>query len=151
MEIRHAEETDMVALVDLFQTSIETQANKHYSDEQIHAWSDRALATSFQEFVLGPTTFVAIDESGPLGFCGYTKDGRIASLYIRPDCAGKGIGKALVTHVLEDARAHGVETFHTEASEMAIPLFEKLGFEKAGFDEVTRGGIHFKRQLMRLK
>lgn len=151
MEIRHAEETDMVALVDLFQTSIETQADEHYSEEQVHAWASRATESSFQDFILGPTTFVALDESGPLGFCGYASDGHITSLYIRPDSSGKGIGRALLQQVLDDAREHGIDDFHVEASAMAIPLFEKLGFEKTGFDEVTRSGIHFKRQLMALK
>ncbi len=151
MEIRHAEETDMVALVDLFQTSIETQADEHYSEEQVHAWASRATEASFQDFILGPTTFVAVDDSGPLGFCGYASDGHITSLYIRPDFVGKGIGRAMLIHVLEDARAQGIESFHVEASDMAIPLFEKFGFEKTGFDDVTRSGIHFKRQLMALK
>lgn len=87
MEIRHAEETDLVSLVDLFETSIETQGPEHYSPEQVHAWASRATEASFQNFILGPTTFVAIDDSGPLGFCGYGKDGHITSLYIRPDSA----------------------------------------------------------------
>lgn len=151
MEIRHAEETDIVALIDLFQTSIETHASEYYSDEQVHAWASRATETSFDDFILVPTTFVAIDDSGPLGFCGYARDGHITSLYIRPDFAGKGIGRALLQQVLDDAREHGIKAFHVEASEMAIPLFEKFGFEKTGFDEVTRSGIKFKRQLMALK
>lgn len=151
MDIRHAEETDLVSLMDLFQISIETQGAEHYSSEQVHAWASRATEATFADFILGPTTFVAVDESGPLGFCGYARDGHITSLYIRPDSAGQGIGKALLTHVLEDARAHDITSFHVEASEKAIPLFEKVGFEKSGFDDISIGDVKFHRQLMRLE
>ncbi|MEQ8736749.1 MAG: GNAT family N-acetyltransferase [Rhodospirillaceae bacterium] len=151
MDIRPAQETDIVALVELFQSSIETQASEHYTEAQVEAWSGRATETSFQDFILGPTTFVAVDESGPMGFCGYAKDGHITSLYIRPDCKGQGVGRALLQHVLDRASADGVNAFHAEASAMAIPLFEKLGFEKAGFDHITVGDVKFKRQLMALK
>lgn len=117
----------------------------------MHAWASRATESSFQDFILGPTTFVAVDDSGPLGFCGYGKDGYIASLYVRPDCAGKGVGKALLQHVLDDARDHGVTAFHTKASAMAIPLFEKFGFEKTGFEDYVVYDVKFRRQLMALK
>ncbi|NKB45130.1 MAG: GNAT family N-acetyltransferase [Alphaproteobacteria bacterium] len=151
MEIRHAEETDLVSLMALFQISVETQGAEHYSSEQVHAWASRATEATFGDFILIPTTFVAIDDSGPMGFCGYARDGHITSLYIRPDCAGQGIGKKLLTHVLEDARAHDVTDFHVEASAMAIPLFEKLGFEKSGLEDYLIGDSKFERQLMKLK
>lgn len=37
MEIRHAEKTDIVALVNLFETYVEVQGKEHYSNEQVHA------------------------------------------------------------------------------------------------------------------
>lgn len=156
MDIRPAQETDLVSLVDLFTDAIEVQGKEHYSAEQVRAWADRASQTSFKNFVLSPRTFVAVDDDGddeserPVGFCGYALDGHITSLYIRPDCAGQGIGKALLTYVLDHARENGVTRFHAEASKMAIPLFEKMGFEKSGFDEVTVGTAKFRRQLMTL-
>lgn len=155
MEIRSVEETDLVSIVELFQDAIEVQGKDHYAPDQVRAWADRAAQTSFKDYVLSPTTFVAVDEteevSGPMGFCGYAMDGHITSLYVRPDCAGTGVGKALLTYVLDQARDKGVTKFHVEASTMAIPLFEKFGFEKSGFDEITVGSAKFRRQLMRLE
>lgn len=153
MDIRPAEETDLVSLVDLFTDAIVVQGKEHYSAEQVRAWADRATDSSFKDYILSATTFVAIDEtggSGPIGFSGYAMDGHITSLYIRPDCAGKGVGKALLQYVLDHARENGVTKFHVEASASAIPLFEKFGFEKSGFDEITVGSAKFKRQLMTL-
>ncbi len=149
-DIRPVEETDLVTLMELFRGAIEAQGRDHYSDDQVQAWSSRASETSFTDFVLQPTTFVAVNDSGPIGFCGYAADGHITSLYIRPDCAGQGVGRALLSHVLEDAQDKGITKFHAEASEMAIPLFEKMGFAKTGFDEVVVANVHFRRQLMAL-
>lgn len=158
MEIRSVQETDLVSLMDLFTDAIEVQGKEHYSAEQVRAWADRATQSSFKDYVLSPTTFVAVDEDNesspsgtPMGFCGYALDGHITSLYIRPDCAGKGVGKALLQYVLDQAREHGITSFHVEASKMAIPLFEKFGFDKSGFDEVTVGSAKFRRQLMTLE
>lgn len=158
MEIRSAEETDLVSLVNLFTDAIAVQGKEHYSAEQVRAWADRATDSSFKDYVLSPTTFVAVDDTDdggpagtPMGFSGYDMDGHITSLYVRPDCAGQGVGKALLTYVLDHARENGVTKFHVEASTMAIPLFEKFGFEKSGFDEITVGAAKFRRQLMTLK
>lgn len=157
MEIRSAEETDLVSLVDLFTDAIEVQGQEYYAPDQVRAWADRATDSSFKDYVLSPTTFVAIDDFNddglagiPMGFSGYSMDGHITSLYVRPDCAGQGVGKALLTYVLDHARDNGVTKFHVEASTMAIPLFEKFGFKKSGFDEITVGTAKFKRQLMTL-
>lgn len=150
-EIREVEDTDLVTLMELFRSAIEVQGRDHYSDDQVHAWSSRASEASFADFVLLPNTYVAIDDSGPIGFCGYAPDGHITSLYIRPDRSGQGVGRALLSHVLEDAQAKGITKFHAEASEMAIPLFEKMGFAKSGFDEVVVANVHFRRQLMALE
>ena len=102
-------------------------------------------------FILSPVTYVAIDDSGPLGFCGYEQNGHIASLYIRSDSSGKGIASALIGHFLEDARSHGIKKFFVEASEMSIHVFEKFGFKVSGHDEIVVGEEHFNRNLMVLE
>ncbi len=94
---------------------------------------------------------MAVDDSGPLGFCGYEPDGHIASLYIRSDSSGKGIATALVSHVLEEARAHGIKRFFAEASDLSVPVFKKFGFETTGHDEIKVGEERFTRNLMVLE
>lgn len=151
MEIRHAEETDIVALVDLFRSSVIVQGKEHYSAEQVVAWANTATEESFDRLILRTTTFVALDGTTPLGFCGYAPDGHITSLYVRPESAGKGVGSALLEYVLEDARAHGIKAFRTEASHMAIPIFGKFGFTHAGKEDYMLGNVHFSRNLMTLQ
>ena len=111
MEIRHAAETDLVELIELYRDAIQVQGAEHYSQEQLEAWANSATEDSFQRFILSPITYVAVDDTGPLGFCGYETNGHIASLYIRSDSSGKGIATALVGHMLDEARAHGIRKF----------------------------------------
>lgn len=155
MDIRRAENTDIVALIELFRTSVKVQGAEHYSPEQVEAWADAATPESFDRLILHATTFVAVDEadagSDPMGFCGYMPDGHISSLYVRPDCAGKGVGSALLTHVLGDARANGITSFHTRASKMAMPLFEKFGFVHGETEDYMLGNVLFRRPIMRLE
>ncbi len=151
MEIRHVEETDLVELIELYRSAIQVQGAEHYSHEQLEAWANSATEESFMRFILSPVTYVAVDDTGPLGFCGYEQNGHIASLYIRPDSSGKGIATALVGHVLEEARAHGINKFFAEASEMSVRVFERYGFKTSGHDEIVVGEEHFRRNLMVLE
>ena len=48
----------------------------------------------------------------------------------------RGLARALVEHVLADARDHGARTATLQSTPTAVPLYESLGFEAAGrFEE----------------
>lgn len=66
----------------------------------------------------------------------------ISDLWVRPDQQGKGVGRALLLHLVEVIRAAGYETatIQTQASNVgAIRLYERCGFEI-----VWRGTEHSK-------
>ncbi len=56
MEICHAEETDLVELIDLYRDAIQVQGAEHYSQEQMEAWANSATEESFMRFILSPVT-----------------------------------------------------------------------------------------------
>jgi len=43
-------------------------------------------------------------------------------------CAGKGIGKALMTHAIEYLDRRGARSIRLDATALGRPLYEKLGF-----------------------
>ena len=47
------------------------------------------------------------------------KTGRIARLYVRPDCQRRGIGTALMAHVEEEAKGMGLVKLRLRAAEKA--------------------------------
>lgn len=55
----------------------------------------------------------------------------LVKLYLRPAARGRGVGKALINHCLQAARAAGYARVYLETTAeltQAIPLYEKLGF-----------------------
>lgn len=53
----------------------------------------------------------------------------ISAMATPPERQRRGVGRALLTSVIEDYRARGVERFHLIASEAGFPLYSSLGFE----------------------
>jgi putative acetyltransferase len=100
---------DAEALADLFVTSIEELAEDYYD---AHA---------------------ALRDDPKL------KENRIIEmLYVAPDHAGQGIGKALLDVMELLARQRGAETLTTDASEAAREFFEKRGYEMQARNTVMR-------------
>lgn len=64
------------------------------------------------------------------------------TIYLAPSHTGKGIGKELMLHLIEECRRYELHTLIaciTEGNEASYALHEKLGFEKVSyFREVGR-------------
>lgn len=65
-------------------------------------------------------------------------------------CVRKGVGRALMGHIFETARADGVTRLDCLATLMAVPFYAACGFEEVGPVTVDlRPGIEFPSILMR--
>ena len=70
------------------------------------------------------------------------------TVYISPTHTGKGIGKELMTRLIEDCRSKGFRTLIaciTQDNEASFRLHEKLGFEKVS--HFRKVGMKFDRWL----
>ncbi|HEY4224228.1 MAG TPA: GNAT family N-acetyltransferase [Pseudolysinimonas sp.] len=71
------------------------------------------------------------------------------SIYLSPAASGKGIGKALMARMLDDAKAAGIKeviaVIADRGAEASIAIHEKFGFKKIG--EMGRVGFKFNRWL----
>jgi ribosomal protein S18 acetylase RimI-like enzyme len=73
------------------------------------------------------------------GFAASTREkmrhrGNIWGVYVAPEARGTGLGRRIVTHVLERARSE-VQQVHlavTATNAAAVALYESLGFERYG-------------------
>jgi putative acetyltransferase len=55
----------------------------------------------------------------------------LVKLYLLPPARGRGVGKAIINHCLQIARANGYARVYLETTDeltQAIPLYERLGF-----------------------
>ncbi|MBD2365317.1 GNAT family N-acetyltransferase [Anabaena minutissima FACHB-250] len=149
MNIRIAEELDIPALAELYQTTVLAIAPGHYSPEQTQMWASFASDTDgFQQFILKATTFIATDETGILGFAGIAEDGHVTATYVRSDRIHQGIGSTLMQKILEYAHSRKMQRLYAEASEFSLGLFEKFGFHNYDTEIVDRQGVQFRRYLV---
>lgn len=121
---------DAETLAALFVESILTLGEDYYSESQLAAWASRVEDTEAFAANLGAmTTILAETEGEIVGFASLKDDKHIEMLYVLPDAARQGIGKALVNVMELLAQKRGAESLSVDASEVAVPLFEKLGYE----------------------
>ncbi|WP_426596029.1 GNAT family N-acetyltransferase [Cellulomonas sp. McL0617] len=114
-------------LTDMFATS---------PAESVHALDPGALTAP------GISFWTARDETGALlGCVALTElaalDGELKSMRTSPDARGRGVGAAMLAHVLTEATGRGYRTVHLETGTEdyfapARRLYERAGFEPCG-------------------
>ena len=62
-------------------------------------------------------------------------------LFVHPDASRRGVARALVTAVLNEARRRGLNRVTTRASRAARPAFQRFGFvvDRENLDNTVRG------------
>jgi len=81
----------------------------------------------------GVETYIAWGDDGPMSAVSVTPTGNTAGISLMatlPEHQRKGMGRALLTQVINDYRSRGVVRFHLGATEAGRPLYASLGFEK---------------------
>ena len=132
---------DAAAVADLFMASIDELAADDYDEEQRIAWASAAEdVAGFGANLAGMLTILAEAEGDLLGFAALKDNKIIDMLYVAPDHAGKGVGKALVGVMELLARQRGAEMLTVDASEVACEFFVHLGYEKQARNTVMRAG-----------
>jgi ribosomal protein S18 acetylase RimI-like enzyme len=61
----------------------------------------------------------------------------LVGMYVRPEAAGRGVGRALVDALLRQARADGIELVVltvTDGNGQAVRLYERCGFRSFGIE-----------------
>ena len=149
LSIRIATADDVPALAVLYANAVRTAGPSAYAPHQVDSWAASADELDhFREFILRPTTYMAIEDDQPVGFAGIEDDGHIMSVYLRGDRQRRGIGTRLMHVILDHARRANIDRLYAEASEFSLPLFLKVGFESAGKETVERNGSTFVRRLV---
>ncbi|MCZ8181985.1 MAG: GNAT family N-acetyltransferase [Beijerinckiaceae bacterium] len=137
---------DAAPLADLYAASIEELTVEDYDEGQRAAWASAADdVEAFGARLAGWLTILAEAEGEILGFAALRDDPKVKEnriiemLYVSPDHAGQGIGKALVDVMELLARQRGAETATVDASETAREFFAARGYAMQARNTVMRG------------
>jgi GNAT superfamily N-acetyltransferase len=129
MQIVRARPEDANAL-----TEIAFAAKRHwgYPERWIQIWAD--VLTVTPEAVAGHPTFSAIEDDCPIGFYSLTTNPRpdLAHCWVLPSAMGRGVGRALFEHAVEQARALGLAGFEIEADPNAEAFYAHMGAKRVG-------------------
>ncbi|WP_299592434.1 GNAT family N-acetyltransferase [uncultured Tateyamaria sp.] len=75
------------------------------------------------------------DNNGPQGLCELVvRENRadLDKLFVAPEAMGQGVGRALVSWAIDQARAQGVTQMQIEADPDAVPFYERMGARVIG-------------------
>src|SRR5271165_504392 len=121
--------SDLRRCAEIFRHSVEELADDDYDPDQRAAWASTADdEAAFRGRLEGALTLIAVIGGVTAGFATLKDSEKIDMLYVHPDFAGQGAGRALIDALTKLGSARGAKRLTVEASELAKPLFERLGF-----------------------
>ena|SRR5450432_1694718 len=116
-------------------TEIAHAAKRHwgYPERWIQSWQD--ILTMRPEFIAANVAYSAMENGRAVGFYLLTteSDGlHLDHLWITPQAMGRGIGRALFEHALEEMRKLGHRTLKIEADPNAEGFYTRMGARRVG-------------------
>jgi len=116
-------------------TQIAHAAKRHwgYPERWIESWRD--ILTMRPQFIAENVTYCARENDCIIGFYLLTteSDGmHLDHLWILPRAMGRGIGRALFRHAVEQARNSGHGAIKIEADPNAAGFYERMGAKRIG-------------------
>lgn len=125
---------------EIFRLSIEELAADDYDEEQRKAWTSRAEdEQAFGARLVEALTLLAVIDGAIAGFASLKGAGEIDMLFVDPEFARQGVGRTLVDALMKLAQSRGAKRLTTEASDVAKPLFERLGFTAERRNLIRKG------------
>ncbi|MEI5993432.1 GNAT family N-acetyltransferase [Candidatus Enterococcus mansonii] len=128
-KLRDYQQSDLQAMVTLFNTTVRAINKKDYTEKQIEQWiqsipDDKKLDQTFS------SSYTCIAQLGNkmLGFGSISDSGYLEYLYVDREWIGYGIGKKLATNLIDHALKAGAKKITVHSSITAKPFFESLGF-----------------------
>lgn len=129
-QIRPYQPGEEPLLRELFYNTVHNVNQRDYTVEQLEAWApQRYDANVWAARLAQSEPFVALNNEEIVGFADVQTDGYIDFFFCHQAYQGKGVGKALMKHLLKTGKRYGVKRFYADVSITAKPFFQHYGFE----------------------
>jgi putative acetyltransferase len=144
MRIRRAVPADAAEIWAVRARAIRHGCASHYPPEELAAWTTRATPATCADAIATRHVIVAEREDGRVA--GYAQldvqEGTVEAVYVDPDCARRGVGRALMDAVEAAARALGLPGLVVEASLNSVPFYGAIGYGHECWAQHSLGGGH---------
>ena len=134
-------------------TAVAFAAKRHwgYRESWIESWRD--LLTVTPKLVAENPTFAATEDDHVVGFYSLTARPRpdLTHLWVLPVAMGRGLGRALFEHAVEQARALGWASFEIEADPNAERFYLHMGAQRIGTNVSDVEGARRELPLLRYR
>lgn len=141
-QIRPYQPGEEPQLRELFYNTIRNVNLGDYSAEQCAAWAPTRFDINvWTRRMAQSEPFVAVHNEQIVGFADVQADGYIDYFFCHQDYQGKGVGKALMQHLLKMGRRYGVKRFYANVSITAKPFFLRSGFNIVTEQQVEIHGV----------
>lgn len=136
IQIRPAKESDAPDACSVIRNSIlECCADDHHGDAQLlEGWLRNKTPEFVRRFILEPNAFsvVACVDEETVGFGSALETGELTLCYVAPSVRFKGVGKALLAALEDNAARAGVEALCLESTRTARAFYFRNGFVAEG-------------------
>lgn len=141
---------DDAATLAVFRRAVHVTAAADYTPEQLAAWApdDPDLAAWAARRAAGRTVVATLD-GRVVGFTDVDADGYVDMMFVDPDAARRGVGRALLAWAHDEAVRLGATSMTTRASLTARPFFEAQGFRVESEHQPVVRGVRLTNFAMR--
>jgi len=142
MRLRLFHPGDEPLLRAVFHASVHGLACRDYSAAQLAAWAPLTYdAVQWGERLRDNQPFIAELDSAAAGFADLQADGYIDQFFVAPIFAGRGVARALMAHIHQQAASRGIPRLWANVSLTAEPFFSHSGFVVDVRQQVTVRGV----------
>ena len=149
MNIRRFTEQDAKAVSELIIRTIRISNVRDYPAELM----EELVRTETPEYVLQRaswTHFYVAEEEGKIIGCGAIgpywgkeDESSLFTIFVDPDCQGKGVGRAIVGTLEQDEFALRARRIEIPASITGLPFYQKMGYSfKDGKNEIDEENLY---------
>jgi putative acetyltransferase len=144
MRIREYRPSDAADLARIFYRAVREVACRFYNQAQVEAWAPNIGDPNGwnRRATDGRKTLVAVDDADkPIAFGDMESNGHVDLLYSSPEAVGTGAASAIYNKLELQAIQLGLTRLYVEASECALPFFERKNFIKVRRNDFEMRGV----------
>jgi len=141
---------DEFPLYAVFHSAVHDIASRDYTPEQVEAWAPADFDRERWAWRIRDLhPFVAVSDGRIVGYADLQGDGYIDHFFVAGDMPRRGVGRLLMTRILETAAQRELSMLTSDVSLTAQPFFQHFGFDVVEQRTPEIRGVVIPNALMR--